>query len=107
MELRHLRYFQAVAQEGSFTRAAARLRAATWAGRLSTTLATELVEAHEVIAHARLRHHVRLARSGQPPDNHVRADELGTLERRHLRDAFGVVQQAQAGLGRSSVLPYL
>lgn len=97
----------AVAAGSTRVNTATRLRVAAATGRLGDEAATELVEAYEVVARVRLEHHVRLLRAGQPVDHHVRPAELGVLERRHLRDAFGVVKQAQAALARGRLVPYL
>src|SRR5688572_23871297 len=61
MELRHLRYFQAVAEELSFSRAAQRLRVAQPAlsraiKQLEHTIGADVLE--------RTRHHVRLTPAG-------------------------------------------
>src|SRR6478735_700059 len=61
MELRHLRYFQAVAEDLSFSRAARRLHVAQPAlsraiKQLEQTLGAEVLE--------RTRHHVRLTPAG-------------------------------------------
>ena len=76
----------------------ARLRAAATAGRVNPQSAEDLSGAFEFIAAARLRHQTAQVRQGRAPDNHLRPDELSSLERRHLRDAFRVVKQAQAVL---------
>ena len=76
----------------------ARLRAAAAAGRVSRESAEDLSEAFEFIAAVRLRHQSAQARQDHLPDNHLRPDELSSLDRRHLRDAFRVVKQAQSVL---------
>ena len=66
MELRHLRYFQAVAEELSFSGAAKRLHVAQPAlsravKQLEHTLGTQVLE--------RTRHHVRLTPAGAAADS--------------------------------------
>ena len=61
MELRHLRYFQAVAEEKSYSRAARRLRVA----QPALSRAVKEVEAFlGVMVLDRSRHHVRLTDAG-------------------------------------------
>jgi CBS domain-containing protein len=85
----------------------ARLRAVAAAGRIGAGTAADLSDALEVIASVRLRHQGRQVRDGAEPDNHVDPQELGSLDRRHLRDAFAVVKAAQGVLARSYPLHYL
>jgi CBS domain-containing protein len=85
----------------------ARLRAVAAAGRVGAGTAADLSDALEVIASVRLRHQGRQVRDGAEPDNHVDPQELGSLDRRHLRDAFAVVKAAQGVLARSYPLHYL
>lgn len=58
----------------------------------------ELGDAFEFIGHVRLSHQNRQAREGRQVDNMVRADELSTFDRRHLKDAFSLIRTAQEGL---------
>jgi CBS domain-containing protein len=76
----------------------ARLRAAAAEGRVRPQSAEDLSEAFEFIAAVRLRHQCAAVRDARPVDNHLRPEELSSLERRHLRDAFRVVKQAQGVL---------
>lgn len=76
----------------------ARLEAGVQAGTLSAGLGAEVQDALEFLAYLRLRHQGRAVRAGREPDNHVRPADLTDFERRHLRDAFRVVQAAQHGL---------
>ena len=39
--------------------------------------------------------------AGQRPDNHVSPDSLSSLERKHLRDAFGIIRRMQQALAFS------
>ncbi|ROR53922.1 CBS domain-containing protein [Luteococcus japonicus] len=58
----------------------------------------ELADAFEFIGHVRLAHQNRQAREQRPVDNVVRADELSSFDRRHLKDAFSLIRTAQEGL---------
>lgn len=75
-----------------------RLEAAVAGGGLSRETATDLRDAFELMSYLRFRHQVRQTREGLAPDNRLNPDELGSLDRRHLRDAFQIVRTAQQGL---------
>ncbi len=77
-----------------------RLAAAAAAGTISTGLADDLRDAHELISYVRLRHHARQVREGGRPDNWLSPDELSGFERRTLRDAFAVVRTAQRAVAQ-------
>ena len=62
MELRHLRYFQAVAEELSFSRAAKRLHVAQPALSRAIKQLEQSLGAHVL---ERTRHHVRLTPGGR------------------------------------------
>src|SRR5216117_1189584 len=88
MELRHLRYFQAVAEDLSFSRAAERLRVAQPAlsraiKQLEQSLGAEVLE--------RTRHHVRLTPAGAVllREARVLLQEVDELGRRVRRTAAG------------------
>ena len=72
-----------------------RLAAARARGVLSPEAATDLSDAFELLSYLRLRHQAAQARQGIPPDNHLDPARLGSLDRRHLRDAFQIVRTAQ------------
>jgi CBS domain-containing protein len=55
----------------------------------------------------RLRHQAARVRAARQPDNYLSPGELSSLEKRHLRDAFQVVKQAQTVLAQSYPLHYL
>jgi CBS domain-containing protein len=76
----------------------ARLRAAAEVGALSAEGARDLEDALEFIAYLRLRHQGRQVRAGEAPDNFVAPEELSPFERRHLKDAFGIVRGMQSAL---------
>lgn len=88
MELRHLRYFQAVAEELSFSRAAQRLRVAQPAlsrsiKQLEQTLGADVLE--------RTRHHVRLTPAGA-----VLLREISLLLQ-HVEESIRRVRRTAAG----------
>ncbi len=77
----------------------ARLQAAASAEALSQENADNLADAFELINHARLRHQIRQLRAGDTPDNNVAPSSLSSFEKRHLRDAFGVIRKMQNAVG--------
>lgn len=76
----------------------ARLAAARARGVLAVESAVDLADAHELMSYLRLQHQVAQVRDGRRPDNHLDPESLSSLDRRHLRDAFQIVRQAQHGL---------
>lgn len=71
-----------------------RLRAAAVHGAATANL----LDAHEYLSYARLRHQGRQIMAGEQPDNHLAPGQLTDFEQRTLRDAFWYVSQAQRGL---------
>jgi CBS domain-containing protein len=72
-----------------------RLGAARQAGRMSGALATDLAEGFRFLLEMRLGQQLDALRSGQRPSNKVRPEALSPLERRHLKDVFLVIREAQ------------
>ncbi|HRW18733.1 MAG TPA: putative nucleotidyltransferase substrate binding domain-containing protein [Dermatophilaceae bacterium] len=77
----------------------ARIAAAVDRGALSAERGQDLRDAFEFISYVRLRHQAAQVRAGLPTDNHVSPDDLSSFEKRHLREAFGIVRSAQSALG--------
>ncbi len=75
-----------------------RLIAARAAGSLSESGSGDLVDAYDLISRIRLEHQARQVRDGRKPDNFMAPASLSALERRYLKDAFGVVKTMQAAL---------
>lgn len=57
--------------------------------------AEDLRDAFEVIAMTRIRHQAAALRSGEEPDNNVLPEQLSEFERKHLKEAFQVLSNAQ------------
>jgi CBS domain-containing protein len=72
-----------------------RLRAASEAGTLAPTDAHTLQDAFELINNLRLEHQVAQIREGRRPDDHVNPEELSSLMRIQLRQAFRAVATIQ------------
>lgn len=68
------------------------------AGKMSPDHASELIDAFEFISYVRLRHQAGLVAENKKPTNFINPADLSPAERRHLREAFGVVRSAQQGL---------
>ncbi len=79
----------------------ARIAAAASAGLLGRESAADLRDAFEFISYVRLRHQAAAVRAGLPADNHLAPDELSSFEKRHLREAFGIVRSAQGVLAHT------
>ncbi len=76
-----------------------RIVAAQEAGSLSRTGGDDLLDAYDFITDTRLKHQAAQVREGKKPDNFLRPSSLSALERKYLRDAFGVVKSLQSALG--------
>lgn len=74
-----------------------RLEATAAAGEISPDTLSELTSAYELIAYLRLQHQARQSIADTPPDNALSPDDLSPLDKRHLRDAFGIIRRAQQG----------
>jgi CBS domain-containing protein len=72
----------------------ARLRAATERGTVGRT-AADLAAAFEYLQEVRLRHQAGRVQAGAAPDDGVALADLGALERRWLKDAFGLLHTCQ------------
>lgn len=85
----------------------ARLEAAHAAGILGDDRAADLRDAFEFISYVRLRHQGAQVRQALPPDNHVAPDDLSSFDKRHLREAFAIVRQAQTALAHRYPTHYI
>jgi CBS domain-containing protein len=79
-----------------------RLEAASKAGVLSRSGMADLRDALEFIASVRLQHQSQQIRAGETADNFVPPEQLSSLERRHLKDAFDVVNTIQTAIESSN-----
>jgi CBS domain-containing protein len=77
-----------------------RLHSAAEHGALSKDGAANLVDAIEFIGTLRMRHQANQLAHGHRADNFVSPDELSTLERGHLKDAFLLINTMQESLGQ-------
>jgi CBS domain-containing protein len=72
-----------------------RLRTAVKVGALSEEMGENLIDALEFIASLRISHQADQIRRGEDPDNYLAPDDLSILERKHLKDAFKVIEEMQ------------
>ncbi|MCG7927170.1 MAG: DUF294 nucleotidyltransferase-like domain-containing protein [Candidatus Thiodiazotropha taylori] len=75
-----------------------RLQAAAETPILSQEMGENLIDALEFIASMRINHQAEQIGNGIDADNYMSPDELSDLERRHLKDAFRVIQDMQETL---------
>lgn len=78
----------------------ARLHDAADAGAMAHEDAETLAESFAFLLRLRLRAQLHARREGMPPTNEIALDDLSTLERRHLKEAFLAVRDAQDALSR-------
>ncbi len=75
-----------------------RLRIAIKVGALSEEMGENLIDALEFIASLRISHQADQIRRGENADNYLAPDEFSALERKHLKDAFKVIQDMQESM---------
>src|SRR5437867_892138 len=106
MELRHLRYFQAVAEELSFSRAAKRLHVA------QPALSRAIKQSEDGLGAAvleRTRHHVRMTPAGSvlPRETPLVLQQLDDAARRVRRTAAGEEGELRLGYIGPPTQPFL
>ncbi|MGD2119623.1 MAG: putative nucleotidyltransferase substrate binding domain-containing protein, partial [Chromatiales bacterium] len=72
-----------------------RLRAASQTKALSEEMAENLEDALAFIAELRICHQAQQIRKGVPADNYLSPNKMSELDRKHLKDAFSVIQSMQ------------
>lgn len=80
-----------------------RLRVAAEQGVISNAGMADLRDAYEFIGFVRLQHQAKQIEAGIAPDNFVPPEQLSSLERRHLKDAFDVVRTLQQSMRQTFV----
>jgi CBS domain-containing protein len=76
-----------------------RIEALSKTRSMSQEMAMNLIDALEFIANLRIKHQANQIRNNQAPDNYLPPDQLSSLERKHLKDAFIIIKDAQESLG--------
>lgn len=77
-----------------------RLEAAIEAGVVSRDLGRTLVETYRFLLQLRLREQLAALAGGGAPDNDVNVKALSSLQRRHLKDAFGAIREMQGAVAQ-------
>lgn len=75
-----------------------RIEALGGTGSMSREMSMNLIDALEFIANLRIKHQAKQIRNNQPADNYMPPDDLSSLERKHLKDAFSIIKDAQESL---------
>ena len=65
---------------------------------MSEEMAYSLIDAHEFIAGIRLEAQGKQFRAGMKVNNHLDPEDLSSLVRHQLKDAFHVVRDAQSAM---------
>jgi CBS domain-containing protein len=74
-----------------------RLHSAAATGAFTADSESSLLDAFEFITYLRLRHQASQMMGGSIPSNAISPDDLSSLEKKHLRDAFGIIRRVQNG----------
>lgn len=77
-----------------------RLEAAIEAGVVSRDLGQTLIETYRFLLQLRLREQLGALAAGGAPDNDVNLKGLSSLQRRHLKDAFGAIREMQGAVAQ-------
>lgn len=77
-----------------------RLEAAIEAGVVSRDLGQTLIETYRFLLQLRLRRQLEVLAGGGQPDNDVDLAAMSSMQRRHLKEAFGVIREMQGALAR-------
>lgn len=77
-----------------------RLKIAAQENKLSPEGAETLIEAFGFLMRIRLRQQLTNLRQKLPPDNKIRLEQLSSLERRHLKEAFLQIREMQEAMGQ-------
>lgn len=75
-----------------------RIEALSNTNSMSKEMAMNLIDALEFIANLRIQHQANQIRNNEAPDNYMPPDDLSLLERKHLKDSFSIIKEAQESL---------
>ncbi|MCS7210694.1 MAG: hypothetical protein NZ844_03575, partial [Chloroherpetonaceae bacterium] len=87
-----------LAARSSETSTAKRLAIAKEQHLLRDTLLDNAIEAFDYLMTLRLAHHSRQRQLGKTPDNFIDPDDLSSIERNAVKEAFRVIEELQAEL---------
>lgn len=69
-------------------------------GQITRDLHIELTEAYEFLMQLRLVHQLKMMEAGEEPHNHLDPAQLSELEKKTLKEAFGVISRMQTYVGK-------
>ncbi len=72
---------------------------------MTKSMSINLLDALEFIANLRIKHQARQISHHNAPDNFLPPDDLSSLERKHLKDAFSIIKLAQDSLEKRFSMP--
>lgn len=73
----------------------ARFRHAHQHGLLSEEMLKNVLGAYGFISQVRFKHQLAALKAGNQADNHIAPDQFGSFERKHLKDAFRIINDLQ------------
>lgn len=82
-----------------------RLQALSETKSMSREMSVNLLDALEFIANLRIKHQASQIRKNIPPDNYLPPNKLSSLERKHLKDSFSVIKDAQEAMEKRYAMP--
>jgi len=66
---------------------------------LSKKTGADMIDAFKFINTVRIKHQAKQLKNKQEPDNYVDPQEIHSLDKKHLKDAFNVVEDGQSTMG--------
>lgn len=88
----------ALAEGSGMVNTTERLQAIRGSQSMSGEMSENLQDALEFIANLRIQHQADQIRRSIDPDNYLPPDDLSSLERKHLKDAFDIIKEGQDSL---------
>ncbi|MGR5001975.1 DUF294 nucleotidyltransferase-like domain-containing protein [Vibrio celticus] len=84
-----------LAAGGSLTGTEERFRYAAKHGTMSQDSCDNIIGAFRFITQVRFRHQLNALNLSNEPNNHIYPDEISSFERKHLKEAFKIINQLQ------------
>ncbi len=82
-----------------------RIQALSKTKSMSREMSVNLLDALEFIANLRIKHQADQIRRNIAPDNYMPPDDLSSLERKHLKDSFSIIKDAQESMEKRYAMP--
>ncbi|WP_415721288.1 DUF294 nucleotidyltransferase-like domain-containing protein [Photobacterium ganghwense] len=80
---------------GSMTGTEERFRYAAEQGAMSQDSCDNIIGAYRFITQVRFKHQLQAIKAGKEPNNHIAPDNFSSFERKHLKDAFKIINEMQ------------